>query len=228
MAGGCVIIAWLQASVFMKKEEAKAAELQRREGLNEERFALQSTIESEFAEELSLGRRGVAATEGSSKKLKGYVEEVVTADGAGIVAHGKAWDALDRHVGIQNVTLMCCHVPRHPAALLRLQSLTNLSSLTLKRCAIENIAQLLPLQYLTSLSKLNLPDNPVQTSSLLRPFVVWKMPNIGMLDGAKFSAQEIKTSSTIFEPFARQISDFYKYNPVLFVTSRASAFVFDS
>lgn len=208
----------LQASVFMKKEEAKAAELQRREGLNEERFALHSTIESEFAEELALARRGVAASEVGSKKLKGYVEDVSTADGPGIVAHGRAWDALDRHVAVQNVTLTCCHVARHAAALLRLQPLTNLSSLTLKRCAIENIAQLLPLQYLTSLSKLNLPDNPVQTSSLLRPFVIWRMPNIAALDGTKFSAQEIKTAAAIFEPFARQISDFYKYNSVLFVS----------
>jgi hypothetical protein len=196
----------------MKKEEAKAAELQRREGLNEERFALQSTIESEFAEELALVKRGVVVTEGSSKKLKGYVEEVSTADGPGIIAHGRAWEMLDKHFNISNVTLSCCHVPRHAASLLRLQSLTNLSSLTLKRCAIENVAQLLPLLYLTTLSKLNLPDNPVQTSPLLRPFLVWKMPNIVTLDGAKFTAQEMNTASVLFEPFARQISAFYRYD----------------
>jgi hypothetical protein len=37
---------------------------------------------------------------------------------------------------------------------------------------------------------------------------MWKMPNIAVLDGAKFFAQEIKTATAIFEPFARQISDF--------------------
>ncbi len=199
-----------QASAIVKKEEAKAAELQRREGLNEERSALHSAIESDFAEEIMLSKRGVAVTEVGSKKLKGFVEEVATADGPGIIAHGRSWDMLDKHVSVSNVTLSCCHVPRHAASLFRLQSLTSLTSLTLKRCALENIAQLLPLQYLTSLSKLNVPDNPVQFSPLLRPFLIWKMPNIATLDGVKFSAQDIKLSTTLFEPFFRQISDFYR------------------
>ncbi len=211
----------LQASLIMKKEEARAAELHRREGLNEERFALQSTIESEFLEELALAKRGVAVSESGSKKLKGYVEEVSTADGPGILAHGRAWDMLDKHSNVSNVTLTCCHVPRYAASLLRLQSLTALSSLTLKRCAIESIAQLLPLQYLTSLSKLNLPDNPVQTSSLLRPFLIWKMPNIVSLDGAKFSPQEVNVSASLFEQFARQISTFYKCDFILCITAHS-------
>ncbi len=199
-----------QASVIVKKEEAKAAELQRREGLNEERFALHSTIESEFMEDVLLAKRGGAAAEGGSKKLKGFVEEVSTADGAGIIAHGRAWEMLEKHFNIPVVTLTCCNVPRHAASLLRLQTFTNLMCLTLKRCAIENIAQLLPLQYMTTLTKLNLPDNPVQTSPLLRPFLIWRMPNIAVLDGAKFSPQDIKLSSAVFEPFGRLISEFYR------------------
>lgn len=206
----------LQASAIVRKEEAKAAELQRREGLNEERSALHSTIESEFVEEMALGKRGGAVTEVHAKKLKGFVEEVTTADGPGIIAHGRAWELLEKHANVSNVTLNCCHVPRQAASLLRLQSLTNLTCLTLKRCAIENIAQLLPLQFLTTLSKLNLPDNPIQTSPLLRPFLVWKMPNIGVVDGVKFSAQEIKQSSAIFDPYSRQISDFYRHVGLLF------------
>ena len=204
----------VQASAIVKKEEAKAADLQRREGLNEERFALHSTIESEFMEEVLLAKRGGAVADGSSKKLKAFVEEVSTADGAGIIAHGRAWEMLEKHVNIPVVTLTCCHVPRHAASLLRLQTFTNLVCLTLKRCAIENIAQLLPLQYMTTLSKLNLPDNPVQTSPLLRPFLVWKMPHIGALDGVKFSSQDIKLSSTLFDPFGRLISEFYRYHCV--------------
>jgi hypothetical protein len=201
----------LQASAIVKKEEAKAAELQRREGLNEERSALHSTIESEFVEETLLAKRGVATSETGSKKLKGFVEEVSTADGPAIIAHGRSWDMLDKHLNVSNVTLSCCHVPRHTASLLRLQALTNLTCLTLKRCAIENIAQLLPLQYLTTVTKLNVPDNPVQFSPLLRPFVIWKMPNICALDGSTFSAQDIRLSSSLFDPFFRQISEFYKY-----------------
>jgi hypothetical protein len=201
----------LQATAIVKKEEAKAAELQRREGLHEERSALYSTIESEFLEEVVLAKRGVPATEIGSKKLKGFVEEVSTADGPAITAHGRSWDMLDRHLNVANVTLTCCHVPRYAASLLRLQVLTNLTTLTLKRCAIENIAQLLPLQYLSSVAKLNLPDNPVQLSPLLRPFVIWKMPNVAVLDGSKFSTQDIKLSSSLFEPFSRHVSDFYKY-----------------
>jgi hypothetical protein len=202
---------YLQATAIVKKEEAKAAELQRREGLNEERSALHSAIESEFVEEMMLAKRGVAPTEIGSKKLKGFVEEASTADGPAIIAHGKSWDMLDKHSNVANVTLTCCHVPRHAASLLRLQSLMNLTSLTLKRCAIDNIAQLLPLQYLTSVTKLNVPDNPVQYSPLLRPFVIWKIPNIASLDGSVFSAQDIKLSSTLFDPFFRQITEFYRY-----------------
>ena len=100
----------LQASAIVRKEEAKAAELQRREGLNEERSALHSTIESEFVEEIALGRRGGAVTEVNAKKLKGFVEEVSTADGPGIIAHGRAWELLEKHVNVSNVTLNCCHV----------------------------------------------------------------------------------------------------------------------
>jgi hypothetical protein len=210
------VIVPLQASAIVRKEEAKAAELQRREGLNEERSALHSTIESEFVEEMALAKRGGAVTEVHAKKLKGFVEEVTTADGPGIIAHGRAWELLEKHANVSNVTLNCCHVPRQAASLLRLQSLTNLTCLTLKRCAIENIAQLLPLQFLTTLSKLNLPDNPIQTSPLLRPFLVWKMPNIGAVDGVKISAQELKQSSAIFDPYSRQISDFYRHVGLLF------------
>jgi hypothetical protein len=201
----------LQAYATVKKEEAKAAELQRREGLNEERSALHGTIESEFAEELALAKKGASFSEGNARKLKGFIEDVNTADGPGIIVNGRAWDLLEKHTNVSNVTLNCCHVPRQMASLLRLQLLTNLSSLTLKRCGIETIAQLLPLQYLTSLSKLSLPDNPVQTAPLLRPFLLWKMPNVGTLDGVKFSTQDIKQSTAIFEPLSRQISDFYRH-----------------
>jgi hypothetical protein len=178
--------------------------------LNEERSALHSTIESEFMEEIALANRCVPVSEANCKKLKGHVEELATADGPGIIASGRAWDMLDKHTNASNVTLTCCHVARHVISLLRLQAFTNLTCLTLKRCAIENIAQLLPLQHLSTLSKLNLPDNPVQSSPLLRPFVVWKMPNISLLDGVQFSASDIKTSAAVCETFARNISEFYR------------------